>query len=77
MASNRIPAARAGSGGKARQFLEEAWLELRYKVTWSSRQQLLKSTSVVLAVIVIVSLFIYVLDMVFAAVLRNSILRPL
>ena len=74
MASNRIPATRTASSNRIKQFLEEAWVELRYKVTWSSRPQLVKSTSVVVAVVVIVSIFIYVLDSFFGVVLRRVIL---
>lgn len=74
MASNRIPATRSASSNRIKQFLEEAWVELRYKVTWPSRPQLLKSTSVVLAVVIIVSIFIYALDFLFGAVLRRTIL---
>jgi preprotein translocase SecE subunit len=62
------------SANRTRQFLEETWVELRYKVTWSSKQQLLKSTSVVLTVVLIVSLFIYVLDTIFGAILRKFLL---
>ena len=74
MASNRIPATRSASANRIKSFLEEAWVELRYKVTWSSRPQLVKSTSVVVAVVVIVSIFIYVLDSFFGVVLRRVIL---
>jgi preprotein translocase SecE subunit len=74
MASNRIPAARTGTPNKIKQFLEEAWVELRYKVTWSSRPQILKSTTVVLAVVIIVSIFIYFLDTFLGVLLRRTIL---
>lgn len=75
MASNRIPATRAPSANKVKQFLSETWVELRYKVTWPTRPQLIKSTSVVVTVVVIVSIFIYVLDMALGALLRQTILR--
>jgi preprotein translocase SecE subunit len=60
------------SNNPTRQFLDETWLELRYKVTWPNRAQLTKLTAVVLVVVVIVSVYVYVLDMAF-----GSILKPL
>ncbi|MBW3625161.1 MAG: preprotein translocase subunit SecE [Armatimonadetes bacterium] len=73
MASNRMPATRVSSG-KIKQFIQETWVELRYKVSWPSRTQLLKSTTVVLTVVVVVSIFIYVLDNFFGILLRRTIL---
>ncbi len=46
-----------------KQFLEEAWVELK-KTSWPTRDTLTKSTSVVLALVVSVALFVYVLDLV-------------
>jgi len=47
--------------GKVRQFLLEAFAELR-KVTWPTPKQTLASTSVVIVVSLIVSLFLGVVD---------------
>jgi preprotein translocase subunit SecE len=46
---------------KVKQFLVEARNELK-KVTWPTRKQALASTSVVIIVVVIVSLFLGVVD---------------
>jgi preprotein translocase subunit SecE len=67
---------RDSSTGKLRQFLQETWVELRYKVTWPSRTQLIRTTMVVLSVVILVSLFIYIADMFFGFVLRHTILAP-
>ena len=47
---------------RIRQFLIEAWFELR-KVLWPSKEEAIRFTLVVLGVIAIVALFIYVCDM--------------
>jgi preprotein translocase subunit SecE len=47
--------------GKVKQFLVEARNELK-KVTWPTRKQSLASTSVVIIVVVIVSLFLGMVD---------------
>lgn len=75
MASNSKKATTVMSGKQpsnnpTRQFLEETWLELRYKVTWPTRPQLAKSTSVVLAVVVIVAIYVYLLDVAFGYILK-------
>lgn len=49
------------TAGKAKQFLIEARNELR-KVTWPTRKQALASTSVVIVVVIIVSLFLGMVD---------------
>lgn len=49
------------------QFLQEAWVELK-KTSWPPRDVLIKSTSVVLALVVAVALWVGVLD---------SVLRPI
>jgi len=50
-------------GTRIKQFLVEAWLELR-KVLWPSRQEATRFTMVVLGVIATVALFIYICDIV-------------
>jgi preprotein translocase SecE subunit len=47
---------------RIRQFLIEAWFELR-KVLWPSKEEAIRFTLVVLAVIAVVALFIYICDM--------------
>ncbi|UCH36839.1 MAG: preprotein translocase subunit SecE [Armatimonadota bacterium] len=48
---------------RIKQFLVEAWLELR-KVLWPSKEEAMRFTMVVLGVILVVALFIYVCDKV-------------
>lgn len=72
----RAQAMASGNGPKvsARQFLEEAWVELK-KTTWPNRTVLVKSTTVVLALVVAVavwdglidSILTHTLDKVFGA----------
>jgi preprotein translocase subunit SecE len=50
-----------------KQFLEEAWVELK-KTSWPTRDVLTKSTSVVLALVVSVAVFVALLD---------TVLRPI
>ncbi|MBI4632897.1 MAG: preprotein translocase subunit SecE [Deltaproteobacteria bacterium] len=49
------------TAGKVKQFLLEARNELK-KVTWPTRKQALASTSVVIIVVIIVSLFLGMVD---------------
>ena len=65
--------ATGSSGDRTKQFLHETWVELRYKVSWPNREQLIKSTCVVLVGVVIIALYVYVLDMSLGWVLRNTI----
>lgn len=51
---------------RIRQFLIEAWFELR-KVLWPSREEAVRFTLVVLGVIAIVAVFIWVCDMILTA----------
>jgi preprotein translocase subunit SecE len=50
-------------GTRIKQFLVEAWLELR-KVLWPSKQEAIRFTMVVLGVIAVVALFIYICDII-------------
>jgi preprotein translocase SecE subunit len=76
MASNSKKVATTAMTGKqpsnnpTRQFLEETWLELRYKVTWPNRPQLIKATTVVLVVVILVALYVYLADIVFGYILK-------
>jgi len=75
--SGKTTAVGLPKSNRMKQFLEETWVELRYKVTWPNpKTQLVRSTSVVLAVVVIVSIYIYLLDIFFAFVLRHTVLAP-
>ena len=47
---------------RIRQFLLEAWFELR-KVLWPSKQEAIRFTLVVLGVIAAVAMFIYICDL--------------
>jgi preprotein translocase subunit SecE len=48
---------------RIRQFLVEAWLELQ-KVLWPSKEEAIRFTLVVIAVIMVVALFIYICALV-------------
>ena len=70
------PAARDASGRgassmweSATQFMREVKTELK-KVTWPSRRQTLSSTGVVVALVFIVSVFLGLVDMVLARLVR-------
>jgi preprotein translocase subunit SecE len=54
---------------KILQFLKEAKVELK-KVTWPSKKQTLASTSVVIIVVIIVSLFLGIVDVGVAKLIR-------
>ena len=54
---------------KVKQFLVEARNELK-KVTWPTRKQALASTSVVIIVVVIVSLFLGMVDFGLAKIIK-------
>ena len=66
----------AGSLGEARQgpvqFAQEAWAELR-KVTWPSRQTVLRLTLIVLVISTIIAAYIWVFDNVFTITITNGI----
>lgn len=52
-----------------RQYLREVWHELR-KVTWPSRKETIGSTSVVLVLVLLASLFLGVVDLVLSRFVR-------
>lgn len=54
------------------EFSREAWQELR-KVTWPSRETVLRLTLIVLVISAIISVYIYLFDNVFTAVITNGI----
>jgi preprotein translocase subunit SecE len=58
------------------RYLSEVWLELK-KTSWPTRQELGRSTLVVLAVIIIVAVWIKALDYIFGtATLKLGLIKP-
>jgi len=55
--------------GKVGKFISEVKVEMS-KVTWSSREELIHSTGIVLAAVAILSIFIGVVDLVFSQVVK-------
>src|SRR6185437_14722729 len=60
-----------GKATPPKQFLEEAWVELK-KTTWPSREETYRSTIVVLALVVATGIFVFVAD-----IILNRIADPL
>ncbi len=52
---------------RLRQFFRESWLELR-KVIWPTREEVIKMTALVVAVVMIVGIFMYGWDQLLAVV---------
>ena len=57
---------------KVKNFLKEAKIELK-KVTWPTPKQTLASTSVVIIVVVIVSLFLGIVDFGISKIIRLTL----
>jgi preprotein translocase subunit SecE len=57
---------------KVKQFLKEAKVELK-KVTWPTPKQTLASTSVVIVVVVIISVFLGVVDFGLSKIIRLAL----
>lgn len=57
---------------KAKQFLQEAKVELK-KVTWPTPKQTLASTSVVIVVVVIISVFLGIVDFGLSKIIRLAL----
>jgi preprotein translocase subunit SecE len=57
---------------KVKQFLKEAKIELK-KVTWPTPKQTLASTSVVIVVVVIISVFLGVVDFGLSKIIRLAL----
>jgi len=60
--AQNIPGASAFKGGLG-EFLREAWIEVTKKTTWPTRPELIRSTSVVLAAVVAISLYLAFWDL--------------
>ena len=57
---------------KVKQFLKEAKVELK-KVTWPTPKQTLASTSVVIIVVVIISVFLGIVDFGLSKIIRLAL----
>lgn len=57
---------------KVKQFLKEAKIELK-KVTWPTPKQTLASTSVVIVVVVIISVFLGIVDFGLSKIIRLAL----
>lgn len=55
--------------GKIKKFVEEVRAEMA-KVTWSSRQELMSSTAIVLSAMAILAVFIGAVDLFFSQILK-------
>lgn len=62
-ATSKIPGTSAFKGGFI-QFLKDAWVEVFKKTTWLTRPELIRSTTVVLAVVIGISLYLAFWDLV-------------
>ena len=65
-------AARAGRIGVA-QFARESWQELQ-KVTWPSRETVIRLTFIVLLISVLIGIYIFVFDNIFTVTITQGIL---
>ncbi len=57
------------------RFFREVWSELREKVTWPSRQEIINLTTIVVVVSVAVGLFLGTIDYAFAQIVNLLLLR--
>ena len=62
-ATPNIPGSSAFKGGTV-QFLKEAWVEVFKKTTWPTKPELIRSTTVVLAVVIGISLYLAAWDLI-------------
>jgi preprotein translocase subunit SecE len=53
-------------------FIQEAWAELR-KVTWPSRETVLRLTLIVLVISTLIAAYIFVFDNIFTFTITNGI----
>lgn len=63
----KIPGSSAFKGGLG-PFLQETWVEITRKTTWPTKPELVRSTSVVLATIIAVSLYLALCDVIMSQV---------
>jgi len=55
--------------GRSVQFVKEAWIELK-KVTWPNQKETLGATAVVLALVVLISAYLGVVDMILTRIMK-------
>lgn len=63
-----------GLGGKARHFLAETRFEMR-KVVWPTRDETIKTTAVVIAVVIILALLLGLIDLILKSVILDWLLN--
>jgi len=68
-AEQRAGAGRRGRWAAVKGFFLDAWLELK-RVIWPTREDVVKMTGLVIAVVVIVGVFMFVLDRILAVLTR-------
>ena len=66
---HQVSVNRTSRAARVKGFFRDAWLELQ-KVVWPSRDDVVKMTGLVIAVVLIVGLFIYVWDQVLVQLTR-------
>lgn len=54
------------------EFAQEAWAELR-KVTWPSRETVLRLTLIVLVISTLIAIYIFIFDNIFTLTITNGI----
>lgn len=72
-ARNRAPRPEsklARSKRNAANFLRETWMELRWKTTWPKKDELIRSTLLVISVVLIVAAYIGLADIIVAAITK-------
>jgi preprotein translocase subunit SecE len=68
----RAPRLSLGGGGAAGEYVRDVRSELR-KVVWPTRQEAFKLTAVVIGLSVIVGLYLGLLDLIFAELVRTLV----
>ncbi|UGB38866.1 preprotein translocase subunit SecE [Frateuria soli] len=63
-----------GPGRKARNFIAESQFEMR-KVVWPTRDETLKTTLVIIAVVIVLSLLLGLIDLILKSVVLDWLLK--
>ncbi len=58
---------------KAKKFFQETWVELRWKTSWPTREELVRSTAVVIGTVFVIALYIGLLDVIIAGIIRRIV----
>ena len=66
-------ASRPRSSQSVARFAQESWAELR-KVTWPSRETVVRLTIIVLIISILIGLYIFLFDNLFTITITNGIL---